>query len=189
MRKWQKQGYLDRAIWHSDLFSPSILPKHTTTSNEPEKESYVSPMMSAISDQERAAFENEQLDPAVWIPKLCQHFKIEELKLLKEVGKDKIMEFLNGFGDTTSQRALRPLMRELKCLYVPQLEIENLTDLPGIINDRKKYFILNREKDDKTRFNELIDQIECTIWKWEQSSSQSYEFLVCLATLSLLTSV
>ena len=163
---WQQQGYLDRRIWHSNLFSSSLFPQHPSTSNETEQETHVSLTTPTLSDQAREAFENEQLDPAVWVRKLCQQFNIEELTLLKEVGKDKINEFLDGFKDTT-QTALRSLMRELKCLYVPQLEIENLTDLPGIINDRKKYLILNREEDDKTTFNELIDQIECTIWKWE----------------------
>ena len=185
MRIWQQQDYLDRKIWLSKLFSPNCLSQNSSTPKETGQETHASPITSTLSGKECEAFENEQLDPAVWVSKIYQHFNIEELKLLKDLGKDKINGFLDGFKDTTTQRALKSLMRELKCLYVPQLEIENLTDLPGIINDRKKYLILNRGEGDKTRFNELIDQIECTLWKWEQTSSQSCEFLVCLATLSL----
>ena len=185
MLSWQKQGYLDRQIWHSRLFSPSLLPQHPSAANKITPETPVSPITPMISDQEREAFENEQLDPAIWVPKICQHFSIEELKFLKGLERVKINEFLDGIKNTTIQSALRSFLRELKCLYIPPIEIEHLTDLPDIIDKRRKYLILNKDEDDEMKFNGLIDLLESTIWKWHQSSSSSYEFLTCLATMSL----
>ena len=95
MFAWPEQGYLDKAIWHSKLFSPNLLPQNPSTSHKTEQRTHVSPTTPAISEQEREAFENEQLEPAVWISKICQHFNIEELKLLKEVRKEKVNEFLD----------------------------------------------------------------------------------------------
>ena len=185
MLTWPKQGYLDRNIWHSNLFSPGLLPQNPSTSSETEQQTHVSPMTPKISEQESEAFEKEQLDPVIWVPKLCQHFKIEELKLLKEVGRDRINEFLDGIANTTIQHALKSLLWELKCIYVPPIEMDNLTDLPDIIDKRRRYLTLNRDEDDEAKFKELIEQLECTMWKCHRSSIPSYEFLMCLATLSL----
>ena len=92
MRFWQQQLYLDRKIWQSNLFSPSLLPQYSSASNETEPKTEHRKIASAttpmINDEERDAFENEQLDPGIWVPKICQHFNIEELKLLKEVKKE-----------------------------------------------------------------------------------------------------
>ena len=44
---------------------------------------------------------------------------------------------------------------------------------------------MNKDEDDEMKFNELIDLLESTIWKWHQDSNSNYEFLTCLATLSL----
>ena len=181
MLMWQKQCYLDRNIWHSNLFSCSLLPQYSSDSNETEQKTTT----PAISDEERQAFENEQLDPTIWVSKICQHFNIEELNLLKEVEKNKINEFLGEIQNPTIQCALRHLLRELKCLYVPPVEMELLTDFPEIIDKKRKYLTLNRDEDDETKFNEIVDLLECPIWKWHQSSKQSYEFLTFLATLSL----
>ena len=190
MLMWQRQGYLDRNIWHNGLFSPHLLPQNSSTCNETEQETHVSQMTPTISDQERDAFENEQLDPVVWVPKLCQHFNIGKLKLLKEVGRKKINKFLDGIKNTIIQYSLRSLLRELKCLYVPSIEPENMTDLPDIISKRQKYLTVNRvtdddDDDDEAKFEPLIDQLECLAWKWNGSSSSSYEVLTCLATLTL----
>ena len=185
MYDWQMQGYLDRKIWRSNLFCPSLLPQHSSNANKTEQKTNVSPITQTISDQERGAFENEQLDPTMWVSKICQQFNIEELNLLKEVGKDKINEFLGGIKNTTIQGALRSLLRELKCLYVPPVEIECLTDLPDIIDRKRKYLTLNRDEGDETKFDEIADHLESTVWKCQRSASQSYEFLTCLATLSL----
>ena len=87
MLLWQKEHYLDRGIWTSNIFSPSLLPQHSSASREAGHSTHVSPITPKVSDQEREAFENEQLDPDIWVPKLCQHFNIEELNLLKEVQK------------------------------------------------------------------------------------------------------
>ena len=138
-----------------------------------------------ISDEEREAFEREQLDPAIWVSKICRYFSIEELNLLKKVGKEKTVAFLDEIKNTTIQAALRSLLRELKCLYVPPITIEHLTDLPDIIDNKRKYFTLNRDEDDETKFSEIVDLLESTVWKWHRSSRQSYEFLTCLVTLSL----
>ena len=184
MNIWPQLGYLDRAIWYSKLFSPNLLPQPSSTSKETEQETHVSPTTLAISDQERAVFENEQLDPAKWVPKLCQHFKIDNLKLLKEAKREQVAKFLDGIKNTTKYGAVKSLLRELRCLCIPSFELKNLTDMPDVMNNRMKYLTLNRD-DDGTKCNEFVDQLECTLWKWHRSSSQSYEFLTCLATLSL----
>ena len=179
---WQQQGYLSKQIWQDNLFSPTLLPQHSSTSNETEQETHVSPTEPTISDQERVAFENEQLDPAVWVPKLCKHFNIDNLNLLKEVKWEQVAKFLDGINNTTIHGALKSLLRELKCLCIPSFELKNLTDLPDGMEKKMKYLTLNRD-DGGSACNELVDQLVCTIRKWHQSSS--YEFLTCLATLSL----
>ena len=172
---WQQQGYLDRNIWHSNLFSPSLLPQNSSSE-------HVLPTTPAISDQEREAFENEQLDPAVWVPKLCQHFNIDNLKLLKEVKREQVTKFLDGINNTATHGALKSLLRELRCFCVPSFELKSLTDLPDSMDKKMKFLTLNRD-DDGTKYDELVDQLECIIRKWHQTSS--YEFLTCLATLNL----
>ena len=160
LQKWQREGCLDRRIWQSDLFFP-------------------------ISNQEWLLFKNEHLDPTRWSFILCQHFKIPNLKSLKEVKKDQTIEFLNGIKNTTTRVVLRSLLRELRCLHIPQLAIANFTDVPEVIDKIKGYLILNIDEDDETKFKEVIDKLECTIWKWHKSSTSSYEFLTILTTLSL----
>ena len=112
------------------VFAPNLLPQHPSTSKETEQETHVSPITPAISDQEREAFENEQLDPAVWVSKLYQHFKIDNLKLLKEVKREQVAKFLDGIKNTTTHGAVKSLLRELRCFCVPSFELKNLTDLP-----------------------------------------------------------
>ena len=80
---------------------------------------------------------------------------------------------------------MKSLLWELKCLYVPLLESENLEDLPDNISKRKKYLTLNIAGDDETKLEPLIDQLECTAWKWHRSSKLGYEVLICLVTLSI----
>ena len=181
MLKWQKEGYLDRRIWASNIF-PSSKP---TASYSPDEGTQHSQGAPEITDQEIEAFKKEQLDPVIWVPKLCEHFNIEELKLLKEVEREKINKFLDGINNKTTQGALRCLLRELRCLYVGSFHLENMTDLPDIINQRLTYLTRNKDENDPNKFEGLIDELECTIWQLHQHSSSSYEFLTCVATLSL----
>ena len=181
MRVWQKENYLHREIWESNIFSRNLLADQSSVVQD-KSESH-SPN-SAISDQERMAFKQEDLDPEKWVPKLCKYFNIENMKLLKDVGRDRIAGFLNRIKNTTTREALRVLLRELRCLHVPSFELKTLTDLPDVMNKRMRYLTLNRD-DDGIKCEEMVDQLECTIWKWHNSSESSYEFLTFLATLSL----
>ena len=181
MFKWQREGYLDRRIWASNIFPSS----HTTVSCSPEEGPHHSQGAPAITDQELEAFNKEQLDPVIWVPKLCEQFNIDNLKLLKEVGRGRVSKFLNGINNKMIQGALRCLLRALRCLYVGSFHFEHLADLPDIINQRLAYLTRNRDENDPKKFEGLIDEIECTIWQLHQYSSSSYEFLTCLATLSL----
>ena len=182
MHVWQKEQYLDRRMWTNNIFSPSLLPGQSSVG--PDKAESDSRNPAEISDQERMAFEKEDLDPKIWVPKLYEHFNIDNLKLLKNVGRDRITGFLDGIKNSTTREALRVLLRELRCLYIPSFELKHLTDLPDVMDKRMRYLTLNRD-DEETKCNELVDQLECTIWKLHQSSNQSYEFLTCLATMNL----
>ena len=166
LNEWQKQDYLSRAIWQdgNNIFSPNLL---------------------SPNRREHNIFYAEDLDWAKWVPKLCKYFDIPRLDRLRDVHKDTIKRFINRFKDERIRSALRSVLRELRCLHIPQLEIDNFTDLPNVINKEKMCLILNRDEDDETKFKELIDKLECTIWKWHKSSTSSYEFLTILATLSL----
>ena len=188
MLVWQQQGYLDRTIWHSNLFSPSLNPQHSSASNETEQKTKHRKIASAttptISDEECETFENEQLDPTVWVPKLCQYFNINNLERLNEVEKNQVSEFLDGIKNTTTKGALKSLLRELRYLYIPSFELKTLTDLPDIMNKRMRYLTLNTDDDGK-KCSELVEQLECTVYKYHKSSKASYEFLTYLATLGL----
>ena len=80
---------------------------------------------------------------------------------------------------------MKSLLRELKCLYVSPLQSKNLIDLPDNISRRKKYLIQNRDSGGETKFEPLVDQLECAAWKWHRSSKLNYEVLTCLATMNI----
>ena len=169
---WQKELYLDRQIWEKDIFSPSLLPGQSFV--VPDRAQSHSPNRTAINDQERIAFEKADLDPKIWVSRLCEHFNIDNLKLLKNVGRDKIMKYLDGIENTTTREALRALLRELRCLYVPSsFELKCLTDLPDVIDKKMRHLTKNRDEDDETKFSELVDQLEYTIWKWHHLQTKA----------------
>ena len=173
MSSWQQQGYLDRATWQSKLLSSNLVSVHDSFSEVYQH------------DAEPRLFEELNLDIAWWRPRLCKYFQIENLKEFKEVGWTKIRDFLDEFKNLTKQSALSSLLPQLKKLYVPLLKMKTKNDLPEVLIKMKDFFIKNREDDDNEKFESLIDQLESTVWHWNKESRSSYEFLVCVATLSL----
>ena len=92
---------------------------------------------------------------------------------------------MDGIKNPTTREALIVLLRELRCLFVPPFELKCLTDLPDVLDKKLRYLTKNKDEDDETKFNELVDELECTMWKWHQSSNQSYEFLTCHAIMTI----
>ena len=136
MRFWQEEYYVDRLIWTSNIFSHSLLSHHSSDAPDQGKEN--APSYTLISEEERIVFENEDLDPVKWTSKLCKHLNMENLKCLKDVGKDKITVFLDRIKDTATRETLRVVLRELRCLHVPSFELKTLTDLPDARNKRMR---------------------------------------------------
>ena len=83
-------------------------------------------------------------------------------------------------------RCLRSAIHKLKCLYIETFDIQCITELPETLNKNLKNIILNRKDEDEiSKQRDVLNQLECTIWKWHQDSHSSYKNLFCLATLSL----
>ena len=141
----------------------------------------------SMSQRQHRIFKNENLRYSIWEPKLCKYFGIVDLKFLKDIDRDKIQQFLDEHkNNTMKQKALRSVLHELKCLYIEQFDIQCITELPEILSRKVKHIILNRmDVNDVSKQRELLNELECTIWKWHKSSNSSYQYLACIATLSL----
>ena len=119
---------------------------------------------------------------------MCKVLQINNLKGLKEIESHRFMNYLEELKsrqNPSKPRKLISLFAELKCLYFPPFKTKRLTDLPKLLTKRKEYFVNNREDDDEAKFKDLIHELESTIWRWRKRSKWNYEYLVCIATLSL----
>ena len=191
MSIWQKNGYLDRSVWININF-PSSTPPHTSSLAElPDKMQDLSSSGSpqalntpSIGERKNQIFAKEGLEYTIWEPKLRKNFGIEDLKFIKHISGDKIDQFLDEYKkNRMQQRALKSVLRELKSLYIEVFDIQCITELPVILCNKVKDLILNRNEDDEV--SKLLSELECTIWKWNQNSTLSYQYLICIATLSL----
>ena len=179
MKNWQQQGYLDRAIWQSKLFTTNALSPQNTSS---EASQY-----GMISCEESRIFKDLRLEKKFWIPRICKIFQIKNFSGLKEIESQRVMNYLEQFKDInpSKRHKLISLFAELKCLYFPPLEIKKITYLPNIFKERKVDFMNNRDDDDEAKFKDLVRKLESTIWDMGKCSKLSYEHLACIATLTL----
>ena len=179
MLSWQQQGYLDRAIWQSELFTANAL-----FFQESFYEGY---QYGMLSYEESKIFQDLGLEKPFWIPRICRILQVTNLKDLKEIENHNVIDCLEQFRDINPSKRYKliSLFAELNCLYFPPSKAKSLTDLSKYLTNRKEYFVNNREDDDEAKFKDLIHELESIIWNWEKCSGLSYEYLVCIATLSL----
>ena len=119
-------------------------------------------------------------------PTICEYFHIKNLKDLKKIENHRVMDYQEERKAPTRDRSkLISIFAELNSLYFPPFETKSLTDLPKLLLEIKEDFMNKRDEHDAAKLKDLIPKIESTIWSWGKCSKLSYEYLVCVATLSL----
>ena len=145
---WQQQGYLDRAIWHRELFTANAL-----FIQESSSEGY---QYGILSYQESKIFEDLDLDKKIWVPGMCKNLHIDNLMGLKEIeshrGKCSKWSYeylvciatlsLFGFDIDVSFFTIIPNEKQLEDLS--SMLKENLEDLTGFHKiEEKQAYVLN----------------------------------------------